>query len=132
MTWARQHGVHEEPEIQRYFASVVPFAKDGRAYAARAVRDWPDLLMTRAEEAPAAAEAKRVEHWFSRPYAHRVLDSWETRGWYGVAFCVGLSLRRFATHTLGRVSWLRRLARASKDGWARATRGRQRRVDDPP
>ena len=59
MTWARQHGAREEPEIQRYFESVVPFAKDGRAYTARAVRDWPDQLMTRAEEPPAAAQAGR-------------------------------------------------------------------------
>ena len=81
--------------------------------------------MTRAEEPPAAAQAKHVEHWFSRPYAHRVLDSWESRGVSGVATCVGLSLRRFATHTLGRVVWFRRAVRAGKDAWARATGRRQ-------
>ena len=110
MRWARREGVAEDAAISEHFANIVPRSKNGQEYSARAVHDWPDVLMVRAHDEPVSAEATKLAHWFSRPFLHRLLDSWETRGLYGVVFCFGMSVTRVIPPTWA--SGLRRMVRA--------------------
>ena len=91
MVWARTAGCNESSEIAEFFATLVPFSKDG-VRRERVVADWPDALITEVAHDPETEAARNVALWFSRRFSSRLLSSWEDAGLYGVGHCFYKSL----------------------------------------
>jgi uncharacterized protein YbaR (Trm112 family)/SAM-dependent methyltransferase len=94
MVWARTEGRERHTDIRAALDDVTPFVKSGGAPVRRFVQAWPNELMSQPGRDAADEEPRRVALWFSRPFTHRLLDSWDEAGVIGVARCLWMSVLR--------------------------------------